>query len=229
MIDLNCARVRSKMPSYKRKIEKAVEIIREGLEICKNPYVACSFGKDSSVLLHMVMQIDPKIEARFIAWPESELIHNFSEVINQWLLLGANIKRLDLNRSSLDDKVADRFDILSNMSESDGSFVGLRADESKGRRITLVKDGVIYKNKQGFYRICPLAWFSTEDIAAYIYQHNLPTLKIYKDGGFNLRTTSRIPRPNFGIREEMLRGLKRRDPWAFQKLIEIYPEVKEYE
>ncbi|WP_294833266.1 phosphoadenosine phosphosulfate reductase family protein [uncultured Gilliamella sp.] len=226
MIDIECAKIRAKMPSFKRKVQVAKEIIKNGLSLCDKTIVSCSFGKDSAVLLHLVMQEKPDIEARFISWDETNLIHNFNDVIAEWKKLNANIKVINLSRLTLDEKVKDRFDKLTQ--EANGSFVGLRIDESKGRRITLLKDGVIYKNKQGFYRICPLAYFSTEDIAAYIYLHKLPTLQIYKIEGFQERTTSRIPRANFGIRQEMLQRLKQRDLQAFQKLQEIYPEVSEY-
>lgn len=228
MIDEKCARLWAKNARYKKKIGAANKIIEDSLKVCDRPFVACSFGKDSAVLLDLVMKIIPDVEARFVRWPETNIINNYDEVISQWIGLGANVKILDLSRESLDDKVGDRWDQLSKISYSDGSFVGLRADESKGRRMTLIANGVIYKSVKGFYRICPLASWKNEDIAAHVVSNNLPTLNTYKEFGYQTRTAARIPRADFHIREQMLRDLKARDIIAFNELQKIYGEVSEY-
>lgn len=228
MITEEMGRLRSKHSGYIKKLAKANEIIQHGLAVCSNPFVSCSFGKDSAVLLHMVMKHRSNIEARFIKWPESYLIYDFEKVIEAWIALGANVKILELTRESLNDKVRDRWLRLAAMNEADGSFVGLRADESKGRRMTLISNGTVFKNKNGFYRICPIAFFNTEDVAAYIYQHNLPTLNIYKQEGFQKRTSSRIPRNDFFIRQEMIQNLRLRDYSSFKKVLDMFPEIEEY-
>ena len=228
MIDDKCAELWCKTTIYKKRIASANKIILDGLNVCKQPFVSCSFGKDSAVMLHLVQNHVRNIEARFLRWPETNIINNYEDVIAQWDALGANIKILDMARDRLNENVADRWSSLAKISDSDGSFVGLRADESKGRRITLRANGVVYKSKSGFYRICPLAYWKSEDVAAYAYQHDLPMLNTYKDSGYQSRTSSRIPRSDFGIREEMLRDLKIKNPAGFKELEKIYSEVSEY-
>lgn len=228
MIDFKVARLRSKMQAYRRMIDQANKIIDDGLLACPDAYVACSFGKDSLVMLDLVMRVNPAVQAGFIKWQESDLMYNFSEVEQKWAERGANIHTLHMTRTSLDERVDDRFEQLANISAAHGSFVGLRAEESKGRRMTLRSNGVVYKSKKGFWRICPLAWWSTEDIAAYVYENDLPMLDIYKTDGFEQRTASRVPRNDYFIRQEMLQKLRMRDPLSFQKLEQLYPEVSEY-
>ena len=52
----------SKLPAFKLRINKALDIIREGLGK-GTAYVAVSWGKDSVVLLHLVQSIEPNIQA----------------------------------------------------------------------------------------------------------------------------------------------------------------------
>lgn len=228
MITRDVGRLRSRMASYKRAVSRAEQIVKDGLEVCPTAFVACSFGKDSAVILDIVRKIKPDIEARFVRWSESSLLYDFDRVISEWESLGVKITQIHLERATLDDKVSDRWEKMAQIAPAGGSFVGLRAQESKGRRITLAKSGVIYQNIKGFWRICPLAWMQTEDIAAYIYEHNLPTLSVYDEEGFQERTASRVPRNDYLIRQEMLNKLAMRDPVAFARLKAIYPEVSEY-
>ena len=226
MIDERAAKLWARNGGYKRRLEKTKEHIKQCLKTCPNNYVSCSFGKDSTVLLHLVLQEKKDVQARFISWPETKYIDNYDEVIKEWESLGVDILELKLTRETLDEKVKDRW--LKLAKNASGSFVGLRASESKGRRITLRANGTIYKNKKGFYRLCPLAWWQDMDIAAYVVENSLPTLNTYKKKGFGSRTSSRIPRSDFFIREEYLNNLKINNPTAFFAIKNIYPEVDNY-
>lgn len=225
---LKIGRLHSRLSSYKARKQKALALVQEMIELCPDAYVSCSFGKDSAVLLHLAMQVNPHIEARFLKWDESDLLHDYPRVEKEWQDLGANIKILHISRKSLDERVASRWQQLADIRQASGNFVGMRASESKVRRITLRKDGVIYKRKNGTYRLCPIAWWSDNDIAAYTYEHNLPILDAYLKDGVTARTTSRIPRNDWQIRSEVLNKIKIERPEDFRKLAEIYGEVNEY-
>jgi 3'-phosphoadenosine 5'-phosphosulfate sulfotransferase (PAPS reductase)/FAD synthetase len=207
---------------YARRVDEALALIDQGLALCRAPYVACSFGKDSAVLLDLVMRRAPDIEARFIRWPETEHLGNYSEVIEAWRARGARIHILDLWRASLDEKVGDRWKMLRDT--ADGVFIGLRAEESLARRTTLLVHGTLFHSKEGHYRISPLAWWRTRDIAAYVVTHDLPTLTPYKRHGFSERTSSRIPRAS--VRGDLLRQIRSEDPQAWAGLVALYPEVE---
>lgn len=212
--------------AHQRRIAEALALIDRALDVCQSVYVACSFGKDSAVLLDLVMRRVPDIEARFIRWPETEYLGNYAEVIQQWEARGANIRILDLRRDTLDDTVADRWRWLRELAPTDGVFLGLRADESHARRMSLTVHGVFYRLKEGYWRISPLAWWTTADVAAYVMMHGLPTLDAYKARGFSERTASRIPRK--GVRGKMLRQIKLEDPAAWEGLRRIYPDVEDW-
>lgn len=212
--------------AYRRRIDEALALIDRAFTECSAPYVACSFGKDSAVLLDLVRRRAPDIEARFIRWPETEHLGNYDDVIQAWRERGANIRILDLQRRSLDEKVAGRWKMLRDLTPTDGVFIGLRSEESRARRTTLMTHGTLYRYKDGYRRISPIAWWRTIDIAAYITQHDLPTLDAYKERGFAERTASRIPRAE--VRGEKLRQIRADDPQAWASLLQIYPEVSEW-
>lgn len=218
------AQLHAKTKQFQRNVEFARRIIDQAMALC-DPYVACSFGKDSSVLLHMVTSTHPSVEGRFVRWTESQMLDDFSSTLSWWQER-CSIKVLDLHRDTLDDKVSSRWSQLEALSPASGYFIGFRAEESRGRALTLRKDGVIYQRKDGMYRISPLAWWKTIDIAAYTLLHNLPTLNAYKVDGFEQRTSARVPRDS--VRSKALADLKRRDIDRWNRLCEAYPEARSY-
>lgn len=225
---LEIGKLYCKFERYQKRKYETLEKIKEMLRICPDAYISCSFGKDSSALLHLVMSVKKDVEARFLKWDESDLLHDYPTIMNKFQKMGANVKILHLSRSSLDEKVADRWQLLADLSKTGGNFVGMRASESRGRRLTLRKDGEIFLRKNGTYRLCPLANWTDNDIAAYHYENNLPMLDEYVKNGVQARTTARIPRNDWFIRQEMLCKLKSSNPANFEKLAQIYEEVREY-
>lgn len=214
------ARLWARMPEFAWRVKEAKQIISKGLEQCSNPYVACSFGKDSSVMLDLVIQEFEDIPVRFIRWRnETELLADYDRVISLWEV---NLTQVELSRSTLDDTRKERYETH----EHDGYFIGFRADESKGRRITLRKDGTIYRMKNGKLRICPLAFWTQRDVEAYTYAYGLPVLDTYKAFGFSERTTSRVPREDYGIRSHSFRLLKEKDINKFNQLLQLFPDAK---
>src|SRR5690606_35979235 len=60
-----------------------------------------------------------------------------------------------------------------------GQFLGLRKEESNGRRISLLKRSPIYQMQDGMWKCCPLADWTAKDVWAYIVTRNLPYPKFY--------------------------------------------------
>lgn len=219
-MDKKTAQLYAQLKPYKALVNKTSGFIRWALERVERPYVACSFGKDSAVMLHLVMNIAPDIDIRFIRWSgETEYIDNYDEVIEKWNL--QNLIQVELNRVSLTDKRKERYDTEG----YDAFFVGLRMEESAARRMTLKSHGMFYKNVKGIIRISPLADWTEKDISAYVLSNDLPTLNSYKEHGFSSRTASRVPREDWGIRENFLSDLKQRDFAAYQNIISKFPEL----
>lgn len=219
-MDKKTALLYAQLKPYKALVNKTIGFIRWALERVENPYVACSFGKDSAVMLHLILQQAPDIQVRFIRWKfETEFIDNYDEVIESWGKL--NLQQVEFSRQLLSDKRKDRYDTIGH----DSYFIGLRKNESVARRITLKTHGMFYKNKAEMIRISPLADWTEKEIAAYMYSNELPILNTYKSTGIGARTSSRIPREDFGIRQAFLTDLKQRDFTSYQELINHFPEI----
>lgn len=216
--------------TYRRRLDQARRYVVEGLATCERPYVSTSFGKDSAALLHLVAEVRPEIEARFVRWGESELLHEYGEIMDEWAARWPLIRLLvlDLDRDSIDERVPGRWTQLQTMAPADGYFIGLRADESRARKITLRSHGPVYRSASGLLRISPLAWWSVQDVAAYNVTHDLPRLHAYDVEGWEARTTARVPRDSNSIRHQSLAQLRMRDPSRYNLLCQKFPEVARY-
>lgn len=210
----------AQLTPFKALVNKTNGFIRWALERVNNPYVACSFGKDSAVMLHLILKHKKDIKVRFVRWRnETEFIDNYDEVIKMWGDI--NLEQIELSREGLCDRRKNRFDAIG----FDSYFIGLRQEESVDRRITLKKNGMFYTTKSKIIRISPLSDWTEKDITAYMFSNNLPVLNTYLVHGSESRTASRIPREDYGIRRSFLNDLKNRDIASYHNLIKHFPEI----
>ncbi len=244
MINSEICSLWAKMSQYQRKLDKTVENVKEMLSISKNPYVALSCGKDSSVMADMVLSIDSAIKCRFISSGETRIVHNVDEVMDYFRQrYNADVEEINIDRVFSDEWKDAEFDEqrkagrrdIQNIDNSgyDGVFMGLRKDESRGRKITLsvhhsegLPNNMYRYNGRAFYRMCPLADWKTEDIGAYLTVNKIPTLDWYNEYGFDSRTTARIT--GDAVRQNVLFYIHIHNPAGYQKLIQRFPELRIY-
>lgn len=242
----------SQTPAYQRRVDRARETIAEGLRVCRRPFVGFSAGKDSGVLLDLVLEQWSDAEAQTLTGGETRILYrNLDEVLDWWR---ARHPRLRLAEVHIDrvfteawkdatwqeqyDTFVDEWErMLWTTAAWDGVFLGLRADESNKRRLSLrhrdARGLAIHRyaaNRQGVaangYRICPLDHWSTADVAAYTVLHGLPLLEPYQVGGFEERTHLRTGRTS--LRMGQLVELRQRDPAGYNRLIARFPELKQW-
>lgn len=213
----------AKMPEHKYLVEKTKNFINWSLRQVSNPYVACSFGKDSAVMTDIILSIAPNTRIVFAISEETYLIDNYDEVIKDWDARHPSMNLTILYCEREEDGRTHTADKMTSNTEHDSFFVGLRKDESRDRRISLLHNGKFYKNKNGKIRICPMSDWKTKDIMAYIYSNNIPLLDTYKIFGGQERTTSVVPTK---FREEMLSRLKHKDPSAYNRTMQIINKNK---
>ena len=222
-MDKKTALLYTRLNPYKALVNKTSGFIRWALEHVENPYVACSFGKDSAVMLHLCLHHRPDIPIIFVRRIETDLIDNYQEIIEKWGSI--NLKQITtrgwIETGSSKRTVSSATAAL----DFDSYFVGLRKDESVARRISLKTAGMFYKMKEGKYRICPMSDWTTKDIAAYCLSNELPILSKYLNEGFESRTTSGIPKK---FANESLQSLKNRDIESFNKLLKLIPDAKNF-
>lgn len=212
------------MPQHRALVRRTLAFITESLERVKNPYIACSFGKDSSVMLHLIETIKPGVLVKFVTHPETRLLGNYDEILAWWVK--SNIQEIYLHRDNAKETRGNTQRDALEESEHDSFFVGLRAEESKGRAMTLKTHGQFSQQKRtSKYRICPVAWWSEKDIEAYAAVHEIPMLKKYKDVGISARTTTGLPHNGFAF--ESFQHLRQFNPTAWNELNSIYSDLND--
>lgn len=231
-----------------RVLNEAREIIAAALTHMERPYVAFSCGKDSSVLAHLVLQVDPSVPLRFLSSGETRLVHNVDLVLDYFRDLGAEIQEINIDRVFTDEwreaswdeqRKAGKGDLEQlNAGGWDGIFMGLRAQESGRRKRTLwgaQTPGLppfcyqyIAGKRLNMIRCCPLARWITEDVGAYLLANGLPWLDWYDhhEYGFEGRTTARLT--GDAVRQNALVWLKLHQPDNFNRLAERFPEFSLY-
>jgi predicted phosphoadenosine phosphosulfate sulfurtransferase len=225
MIGEKEARLYATMPEHKALVNKTKGFIKWALERVKNPYLACSFGKDSSVMLHLVRDVYPYVPVVFVSRVETNLVDNYEEIISAWGDI--NLHQVNFNQDTLQfiNKSVIRTAMEAIKYDYDSYFIGLRAEESNGRRITLKKDGMFYQMADGLKRISPIAFWKTKDIAAYCVANDIPTLDKYKIEGFDARTTAGI---SSKTPHESLSYIRQNNIDAFNQILKLMPDARFY-
>lgn len=239
----------ARMPTYKRRVERAKAVIKEALDMGINWYVACSAGKDSTVLAHMVSLLSPGIEV----WSEKDCFDfpeekeyiqalaakyswNLNIVTPQANLYEA-IKKIDVceDLHSRGTEFSDNFFyrlIAEQEKRFNGVFLGLRAEESNGRARNFRVRGHTYQRKNTKWTCNPLSTWKADDIFAYLVSHEIPILPVYFCTKFVDGDPGKIRKswflPSARAAEGHCVWLKYYYPELFQKLASIAPETTQY-
>lgn len=229
----------AKTRQRQHKLEYALDGIAAMRELAPRTYASISFGKQSICLAHMLYQIEPAMPMFFLASWESWDIHNYAEVIDsftaRWpinlhIVQSDNVSGNTLSWKESRDLGQRDLQNMCRREDWDGWYWGLVKEESKGRRMTLSwrwegqPHPTIFRYTDEKYRCCPLAEWRLLDIAAYIQEHDLPVLDLYKEHGLEMRTTARITRnmAEFGG----MAYLKHKNIEAFNRIAARFPELR---
>jgi len=197
---LETYRLLARLPGHRRKIERALEFIAATLDSCRKPYVGWSSGKDSTVVLHLCQQLRPDIPALCcqtdIDLPDNEwfvpeivrrLRINFTSVrpkVSAWQILrecGGPFGQVNVATSRLDRECF--YEPMAEVVRERGydlTFLGLRAEEAKGRRMNRRLRGLRYFNRTHGIEIAqPIADWSGRDVMAYLVANDIPINPVY--------------------------------------------------
>lgn len=188
--DLLCARLRG----FQGRVTSALRLIEEAGE---NVGISFSGGKDSTVLLDLVRRVSPDAPAAFFDSgcefrQTYEVIDHYGvEIINPKMSLIEMCKHggywgyehpvdpdatFDFGKVLIDDP-AKEFIRRHNLKVV---AMGLRAEESRSRFFNARQRGTLYFVKyMNVYHLCPLQYWSTVDIWAYITSRGLEYNKVY--------------------------------------------------
>jgi len=237
---------------FKSRLRMTQGFVCRVLNDHKNAYVSSSFGKDSVVLVHMLIQFRPNIPVLFInsnyCFPDTYRVrtdfvekyqinlheirqpYDYMELIHEYGLPHERTRKqqdkvVDLIKKDLGNQWAHEHNM-------DCCFWGLRKEESKGRKALLNAKGRKYYNEtKGLYFVSPLADWMWEDIWAYIAKYDVPFSEIYTKQMFcdprQIRNTSWITTDGLE-KNGRLQWLRHYYPDYFNRLVDAFPRISSY-
>lgn len=232
----------------KDKINKSLICIDNFLKKYPKSYVGLSFGKDSIVLMDLVLKINPENKIVWVDRGEGGDTPDTFEMFEYYISKGINIERIMTDKSIFDILIQNSIeDILQKglitknlkqkfkdiQSEYHGFFWGLRAEENKKTRGKYAKfRGEIWENKNKKGICSPVLWWTGKDIWAYIIQNGLRYNNHYdivKKKDFDREKTRYSNWAGLiNIQRGRLWELKRFYPDMFMNLAKIKPEIMHY-
>lgn len=229
------------------KVNEAHNVICEALTHMKHPYLSFSGGKDSTVMLHMVLKHKPDIPVIYwdadASYPDTEKF--IEKVVKEWKLnfirrktepILSIFRKYGVTHPQTEQKtmIATVYNPIKKLMKEhdfDGVFVGLRAQESKGRRNLIDNRSQLFYNKSQKVMEClPVAHFTVQDIWAYITANNSPYNTIYDKTAMCPRNDIRVSYWCGESCREMGRWvwLKKEYPELYNKFASEFPEVREF-
>jgi phosphoadenosine phosphosulfate reductase len=241
----------SQMRQFKNKVQQSKEIIKKALEITEKWVISCSFGKDSIVLLDLVYHIKPckvimsdsgyqlpetyktreEVEKKFkfktLILPQ---LMPFEQFLKEFGLPGINRTEAQ-HKKVVEATKKHRLDDFAKENGAKGIFWGLRAEESRGRKMLLGKHHTYYNNSRDTWFSAPLYNWTANDIWAYIISNDLPYPEFYdyQDCGKTrdwIRNTSWTSTD--GANEGRIIWLKKHYPQLYLRLEKEFPEIRQY-
>jgi len=176
----------AEMDEHKKKVEESRDIIRKALQRNKKPYVAFSGGKDSTCVLHLVMEQKPNVLVLhwdygpyyIPRWLEAEFINNAKKIGAKNIRVETSPEYKRLGRRAVNVLGREYLGKLVPKLKEEGydlAFVGLRREESLKRRRRINREQSI-----GVILECwPIADWSWKDVWAHIFSNNLPYASVY--------------------------------------------------
>jgi len=231
------------------KINGAIKTINTALEQVANPYIACSWGKDSIVMLWLIRKIDKNIPVVYMnsnySFPDNyefrdrmlkewnikhyiELppVSDYKEIVETFGLPGISRKSQD------QEKVVSKLkkQLRPEIKEFDSVFLGIRASESRARQNMIRYSGKINTLKNGITKIMPIADWTFKEMWQIVKENNIPMNTIYSKDKFSspewIRNSGILSTD--GASSGKIQWIKYYYPAIYRKLSVDYPEVKGY-
>lgn len=205
----------------------AGERVRWALQHLPGPHVlSSSFGAQAAVMLHLVTRRQPDIPVIVIdtGYLFAET-YRFIDELRERLDLNLHVARpalspawLELRHGKLWEQGADGLERYNQLAKVEPMqhklielgaatwFAGLRRDQSASRT-----DTPFVEQRNGRWKVHPIADWSDRDIGMYLKQHDLPYHPLWDQGYVSIGDTHTTRRWHPGMRDEDTRffGLKR--------------------
>jgi len=180
---------------YHYRVAQAQRLVKDTLAKSDNPYIAFSTGKDSLVMAYLVWEQAPDAPAVYFdadcSYPESrELLQQIAQehpltiwptepLLDTFERLGGPTAQ-GIEYQTMKSTVYEPIERLLNEFHFDCSFVGLRAEESWGRKqLQRYRGGLFWHKQWSLWECCPVISWGYNDIWAYVVSNKLEYCKVY--------------------------------------------------
>ena len=247
--DPDVYRLRARSRPFKRKLDEARRALEEAGRV-GSVAVAMSYGKDSIAVGALALEVLGPVPVmhqessyRLPGWePVQEYfrarttVHTIPakrtlEETIAWLHeVGLGYER----ETTYSSKTANRAkrDLGDAWCETHGInalALGLRAEESKVRKMVMRKRGLVYQLRSGQWRVQPIGWWTVADVWALIFSRELPYPRVYdcESHGYtreNLHNTGWLT--TIGARDGRIAWLRHHFPEQYRALVREFPRVQ---
>ena len=187
---------------FQVKLERARKLVK--LYANRNACVSCSFGKDSTVVLYLVRDVNPQIPVVFnntgVQYRET---YEFKEFLKrEW-----NLNLIETKPVKSFWQVAEEYGLADGRKKSDRCcdylkeipfrkvikeygfkfcFTGITALESRLRMFVACERGqVYYSRKDGIWKIHPILYWTSEEVWQFIKDNDIPVNPAYQKYGLD--------------------------------------------
>lgn len=236
----------SRLPIMRRRVKEAEEAVARWLSKSKKPYVAWSTGKDSTVMLWLILQQKPDVEVIYFdadsALPDSvELMERLRTEWNLNLRIIKTRPILDtLAEYGLEHPRIDYYTMRDTVylpvqqlvdEGYDGVAVGIRAGEGRERSIASSKYAPLWKTKgTGLWTCWPIHRWGARDVWGYTVSEDLPYNRAYDKTKFTNFEEMRVSywAGETGRTYGRYAWLRYYYPELFQRLVDRIPVASRY-
>ncbi len=240
----------SELSGYKKKVADSIIVITEFIK--KNPacYVSWSGGKDSTAMLHLVISVKKSVkvmtEKDDMDFPgEDEYVEMMTKKykldidivrpeIKLWDIIGQYDITEDIHSRASDFSQKYFYSLIEKYKKENkrsGVFLGLRTEESKGRRYNRKKKGLIYIKKDGDIICQPISDWTAKDVFAYLFSKEVPIFDVYFKTKY-VKSPEQIRKswilPSFMSTQGQAVWLKYYYPDIFYKLAKINNKILQF-
>ncbi len=237
----------ARLPGFERRVRAALEVIRQAAGHGRI-MVSYSGGKDSTVLLDLVRQVQQDCAAVFFdsgaeyPWTYDLVEHYRVERVAPEKDLPTLCRDYGYwgHQAEVRDAEVDFFGFLIGEPAYRSALkhgvaveaLGLRAEESAGRRINLRVQGPLHQLRNGRWRLCPLAFWRVADVWAY-----LASRKLRYNVAYDRMAELGVPRERWRVSTLMsldaadnaaMPFLREVCPGLFWQLAAVFPGLREY-
>lgn len=246
----------ARLREHRRRVGHARRVVHEMMARAPDAYLAWSAGKDSTALVHLalaegvpgrIMSIKddldfpserPYLVARALEW---DCLDELDVLTPSFSLLGWLAEHADeldpgedLHGRAAAFADAAFYALIEeyrNRQETPGVYLGMRADESRGRAMNYATRGAIYRKEDGEVVCQPLATWTGRDVWAYLFTHEIEPLDVYRCVRLH-EHPSRVRKswwlPGSHSRWGAAVWLRTYYPSLFARLTEAMPDVRKW-